>query len=60
MEAIILQLFQIFTPVVQAAIAKHRSEHGTDPTDAQIVAIFQANTDEILAAGAAWKAAHPA
>lgn len=60
MDAIILQLFTIFTPMVQAAISRYKATHnGAEPTDADIIATFKANTDAILADGAAWRAGHP-
>lgn len=59
MEALILQLLTVFSPIIADIIRKFRAEHGVDPTDAQIQAELTANVAKYLGEGSAWRAAHP-
>jgi len=59
MMQLLTQLFTVFLPIYQDIVAKYKAAHGTDPTDAEIAAQFEAHVQEYLAEGAAWKAAHP-
>lgn len=59
MTPLILQLFQIFGPIVADIIRKRQAAGGAMPSDAEITAEFQANIQTYLDEGSAWSAAHP-
>jgi len=57
---VILQLFNIFAPIVSDLVAKFRARHdGKDPTPEELRAEFFANIDAYLGEGLLWKATHP-
>lgn len=57
---LIVGLFNVFAPIIRDIIAKHRDTHnGALPTDAEMLAEFNANVEKYLNEGAAWRAAHP-
>lgn len=56
---LILGLFNVFAPIVRDVIAEHQKTHnGALPSDAEMLAQFNAHIDKYLAEGAAWRAAH--
>lgn len=60
MEALILQLAQLLTPIITDVIKHYRDTHGGAlPTDADIHAELTANLAKYLGEGSAWDAAHP-
>lgn len=58
MADIILQLLTVFAPIIREAVARYYVDHGTLPTDDQVLNILHSNIDKILADGRAWKALH--
>jgi len=59
MNQLIIQLFGIFAPIVRQIIEDSRAETGTDPTDEEVIAKFNADIDKYLAEGMKWNAEHP-
>ena len=61
MGVLLLQLFNIFAPIVTQVIQKHQAATGTTtlPTNEQQAAIFQASLDSGDAESAGWFASHP-
>jgi hypothetical protein len=59
MNAIFLALLNIFGPIVTKIITDHQARTGRLPTNEEMLAEFEANSDAILAEGAAWLATHP-
>lgn len=60
MGAVIVQLFAIFLPIYRQIQADRAASGQPDPTDDEMIAIFEGNRDKYLQEGAAWLAAHPA
>ena len=60
METLILQLAQVFTPIVMDIVRKHQAAHnGELPTDETVHTELTANLAKYLEEGSAWKATHP-
>lgn len=60
MNPLILELISLFTPMIREAIDNYKARHdGQEPTDADVIAEFNANVEKYLGEGSAWKAAHP-
>lgn len=60
MGALIAQLFATFLPIYQQLRTQYVAQHGSEPTDEQMTAQFEAHIADILNEGAAWKNRHPA
>lgn len=56
---LIIQLLNVFAPIVLSAVARHQAATGQTPTRAQLMAELERNIDFYLAEGAQWKATHP-
>jgi hypothetical protein len=57
---LIAELLKYLLPLIVEIRTTWKAAHsGAEPTDAQILAEFNANIDKYLAEGAAWRAAHP-
>ena len=58
MTALLVTMFQAFLPIVTDIIRRRQAAGGAMPTDAEVLADFQANITKYLDEGAAWKASH--
>ncbi len=60
MNPLVLQLIQMFAPIIVDVINQYRAAHNGDmPTDEQVKTELAANIALYLGEGSAWKAAHP-
>lgn len=57
---VVLGLFNAFLPIITGIIKNHQAgNNGAMPTDAEVLAEFNANIDKYLAEGAEWRRTHP-
>ena len=61
MGVLLLQLFNVFAPIVSQLIQQHQVSSGTSdhPTNEQMAAMFQSALDSGDAEAAGWFASHP-
>lgn len=50
---------QVLVPEIATAIRAHHNATGAMPTDAQVMAALQLDTQRAIDLGSAWLAAHP-